>query len=225
MAPQETIQAVLAGRVLVYKLIQSVLGNEPSAELIEAAGDEAVREACRMFVPANRVFAKACDAWLREIDAAKGAGLEMLKKAYTKLFIGPHEMRVAPWESVYVNEERLIFQESTLDVRRAYVAWGFIPGEYPHVADDHVSLEADFMARLGSKAAKAYDEGDVESAKSALDASREFLEEHLLKWVAAYAETMRKEAPEARLYQAAVDLLESFTQIDEGVLKEIRDTL
>lgn len=61
------------------------------------------------------------------------------------MFIGPRELPAPPWESSYLNEDKLLFQEETLQVRMSYLKYNFIPKNYPHEADDHIALELDFM--------------------------------------------------------------------------------
>lgn len=226
MAVQEDAQIALAARSLVYKMMHSVLGNEPSTELLDAAAGEAVNQACSLFVAEeDSPYAVALAAWLKAADDAKRGDIDDLHSSYNRLFIGPHELCASPWESVYVNRERLLFQESTLHVRHAYAAQGFIPAKYPHVADDHISLEADFMARLGFRAAEAYEAGDIDTAKKALAASLDFLRGHLLKWISKYAEAMREGTSDSGFYCAAVNLLEQFATLDEVLIEEIRTAL
>lgn len=64
--------------------------------------------------------------------------------------------RVAPWESVYVSPDRLVFQASTLAVRDAYGAAGFVAKNKGAEPDDHIATECDFMAKLAAQAAEAF---------------------------------------------------------------------
>jgi TorA maturation chaperone TorD len=79
----------------------------------------------------------------RAVALEAEAVLARLKSEYTALMIGPAKLPAPPWESAYLTRERIIFQESTLKVRRAYQKYQFLPANYPYEADDHLALELD----------------------------------------------------------------------------------
>lgn len=43
---------------------------------------------------------------------------ETLSEAYQRLFIGPHALPAAPWGSVYLDKENVLFGDSMLELRR-----------------------------------------------------------------------------------------------------------
>jgi len=113
----------------------------------------------------------------------------------------------------------MLFQRSTLEVRNFYRSQGFIPAEYPHVADDHLAIELDFMAQLALRMLEAAQANDEEVYKNSLVASREFLDEHLLKWVPQYVVDLQEE--QAVFYPLVVRALQLFLQKDAGLLRAI----
>jgi TorA maturation chaperone TorD len=94
------------------------------------------------------------------------------------LFVGPGRVEANPWESTYVSSDNTIFQKVTLEVRKAFVSQELLPAAYPNVADDHIALELDFMAALAGRADDAYRAADCQKFRTALEASRDFLDKH-----------------------------------------------
>jgi TorA maturation chaperone TorD len=106
-----------------------------------------------------------------------------LQADHLRLFIGAGKVIAPPWESVFFNEARQTFQEQTLQVRAWYRRFGLEPEKLYHEPDDHIGLEMVFLAHLADQALQALDEGNDEKFDSLMDARRQFLSEHLLKWV------------------------------------------
>lgn len=101
---------------------------------------------------------------------------------FTRLFIGVGKVIAAPWESVYFNEDRLTFEEETLQVRQWFRRFGLEAEKLFNEPDDHIGLELTFLANLTSQALEALDGEDTEKFGSLIQARNEFLTEHLLKW-------------------------------------------
>lgn len=101
---------------------------------------------------------------------------------FTRLFIGVGKVIAAPWESVYFNEDRLTFEEETLQVRQWFRRFGLEAEKLFNEPDDHIGLELTFLANLTSQALEALDGDDTEKFDSLIQARNEFLTEHLLKW-------------------------------------------
>jgi TorA maturation chaperone TorD len=232
MDEAENIQVVLAGRGGVYRILQNLMGNEPNRETLENLVGQASRDVLSLFAAGEgeyqtaltALFAVAEECLRDGGDGTKDAGVpEQLPNAFTRLFVGPGNTEAPPWESLYLTNDGALFQPSTLEVRKAYVAQGFIPQSYPHVADDHLALELDFMARLAEKALEAFSAGGQvgsERAKALLSASQAFLRGHLLKWVPTFATKLR-EAKHSYFYKEVVNLLETFLSIDLQAIEEV----
>lgn len=41
-------------------------------------------------------------------------------------YVEPGSLPAPPWESAYLSEDRLLFQESTLEVRKAYLKYNYM---------------------------------------------------------------------------------------------------
>src|SRR5690554_3713907 len=78
---------------------------------------------------------------------------------YTKMFIGPFDLLASPWESSYVHHDGLLFQETTLDMRKKYEKFGFKLEKENVEAEDHIGLELDFIFHLNKLAIISSQEG------------------------------------------------------------------
>lgn len=120
--------------------------------------------------------------------------LKALKQDEMNLFIGTDHVIAPIWESVYFNERRLVFQEQTLQVREWYARFGLESERLYREPDDHMGLELIFVAHLATQALNALEAQDNEAFKNYLQAQRDFLREHLLRWGPAWARLVRKNA-------------------------------
>jgi TorA maturation chaperone TorD len=109
--------------------------------------------------------------------------LAALKADYTRIFIGIGKPVSPPWESVYFNEDRMIFQEQTLQVREWYRHFGLEAEKLYHEPDDHVGLELAFLAHLARLRVAALEENNEPEFEQLLGAQRQFLFEHPLTWI------------------------------------------
>lgn len=66
--------------------------------------------------------------------------LEQLEEEYQRLFIGPHALAVAPWGSVYLDKEEVIFGDSLLAMRTFLQENGIEFTSDNHEPEDHFGL-------------------------------------------------------------------------------------
>lgn len=222
----ESIQILLAANTYLYKIFQNIFGNEPSSMQLEVLTNEVTNASLDLLrLQDNREF----DDSLRQLKNFalsfknnKADVLDKVRMEYTRLLIGPERLPAPPWESVYLREERLLFQESTLEIRKYYLKYNFQPAEYPHVADDHLGLELDFMAKLSEMAEKSYKVEDFNTLLSLLQEQENFIKNHLIIWVPLFAEKMQ-ESRTSYLYPNMAILLKQFLTIQLKVLNEIKE--
>lgn len=216
------IAIVLANRHYIYELLQHIFGDGPSAELLEIATSEHTQEALKLLLDEDKLDDHlAVLAELKQAFSTDAEGmLDKLKGEYTYLMLGPNKLPAPPWESVYLNEERTIFQESTLRVRRTYLEYQFLPANYPHEADDHIALELDFMAHLGKMAQERFEEGNLEEVKRLLSDQKAFLEEHLSLWIGDFAEQIQLSKTHL-FYPQMAELTEQVVKMDAATLDEL----
>jgi TorA maturation chaperone TorD len=224
---EKSVSILLAGRAGVYRILQNLLGNEPSEEALQQLKSAAAHDVLSLFATEEGEYKQALDVLLAEAAVCCSGGaeaIERLSNGFTALFVGPGKVEADPWESFYLSRDNTLFQSITLEVRKAYVAQGLLPQAYPHVADDHVALELDFMARLAERLEDAFESNDSHKASEYLLASESFAREHLINWIPAFAEVLGK-AQHSYFYREAGNLLVAFLPIDLQVLEEIRVVL
>jgi len=218
----EDLEVTLVARTALYRTMHRVMGSEPTEEIVDTLISEAFTNVCHLFLPLSSDLEKsfegirACTSRLAEENDMTA----YLNGIYYSLFMGPGKMYAPPWETLYVSKEHALFQKTTLALRKSYVAHGFIPQSYPHVADDHVGLELHFVSLLAQNMVDAYRSGDYPALTSLAKASGDFLGEHLTRWLPPFL-TALNEAPDASLYRECMTYLHAFIDIDRRLLSNV----
>lgn len=219
-----TIQTVLVARNYLYRALQAVLGEDPTEGMLSVLFSETTDMALECFAGAESGAYAAARAGLQRCREAcegdRGAYLEAAKRDYMHVLVGPHELKAPPWECVYLTNERVLFQEATLKVREAYRSENMLPTQYPHVSDDHIAIELDFMVKLSAKCQAAFEAGEAGEYRRLLETQRGFLKEHLLVWVERYADDLAEDAP-GSLYACVGKLCAAFLPLDFELAGEL----
>ncbi len=210
-AAERALEAHSARRFL-YALGQTLLGSEPTAERLAAVDGELLAEALD-------IVGLAGDFGLAERVAEAREDAEAACSLYTRLFIGPVPPAATPGESTYRSRSKALFRQETLEVRNAYRARGLLPQAYPRVADDHIAIELGFLAALAGRAVEGLQAADAEAVAVAEQASREFLAEHVLRWIDAYADDLSA-VGSGSLYESLVRLMAALAHRDAELLAE-----
>lgn len=209
----EELMELLSARQYAYSVFQRVLGDVPTAELLDAIDADLLRTAFEIVgVAADD---GSVDAFIDAISPACD-GIEALASQYARIFVGPGDLPAPPWESVWRDHRRMLMTPTTLSVRDAYRAQGFIPERYPHVPDDHVALELDFLAALSTDALEACHRGDEAEALRLRDAGTRFAAEHLALWAGDFARAVSEKA-DSPFYTVVTMALAAFVSADAGV--------
>lgn len=222
-ANNDKVIIILAARYYIYNLLQHVFGNEPSLELLEVVTNEHTIESLQVLESEDNAFPDILRLFNEikvEISADPDTVLDKLKTEYTHLMIGPNKLPAPPWESVYRSKERLIFQESTLAVRRSYLKYQFLPANYPHEADDHLALELDFMANLAKLSLNSFEDSRFDEVVKLLIDQKLFLEKHLLVWIDQFTDLTQKSKTHYFYPQIAL-LTSQFLRRDMAVINEL----
>jgi TorA maturation chaperone TorD len=133
--------------------------------------------------------------WAQESkEGISDQGLTDLKADYIRLFVGVGKTIAPPWESVHLNENRMIFQEQTLQVREWYRRFGVESENLYREPDDHIGLELAFLAHLAQLGLQALEENDEIKFGQTLQAQRQFISEHPLKWAPSWCELVEENA-------------------------------
>lgn len=213
LTAEDEMQDVLAARMLLYATFRALFGDEPSVSRMACLDESLVRQAAQL-------VGASLPSEFSDLLASSGDQVDRLKTEYLRLFIGPGELPVPPWESVQRGFGGALFQPSTLEVRNAYRAHGFLPEGYPRVADDHVALELDYLCALAQRMAEAQAARDTSAACEDARASLEFLRDHLLRWVDTFASGLLSYG-KSEFYATAAQALAHFVRTDAALLERM----
>jgi TorA maturation chaperone TorD len=222
----EAIQLLCEARVFSYDLLRQIFIEEPERKLLATIKDEDILNGFP-FIEENLLIQEGiglANEFLEQSELSFEELLGTLRWDYTRLFIGPDRLPAPPWESVYMSRDRLLFQKQTMQVRRAYRKFGYIPSNHPHEADDHLGLELDFMFRLASRTKEDIDQEKFNSALDLLKDQSTFLDEHLLKWVPLFVEDVLESA-ETPFLQGMAKILQGYLEQDRGLIDEITEAV
>jgi TorA maturation chaperone TorD len=138
---------------------------------------------------------------------------EELAVDYAKLFVGPFELKAPPYGSVYLDNERRVMGESTMEVIRAYGEAGLSVDEGFREVPDHIAAELEFMHYLASKAAEERGSYATKNKLIFVSAQKRFMDKLLGPWVPAFCELIKRESSSA-FYRALAGSLEAFIRCD-----------
>jgi TorA maturation chaperone TorD len=116
----------------------------------------------------------------------------VLKVEYAKLFIGPFMVPAPPYGSVYLEKDRRLMGDSTIDVRQHYLSRGLDLASDFKEAPDHVSAELEFMCFLIQQSLAAINQSDERLLLELIQQQRVFLKAHLGAWIPDFASRIRE---------------------------------
>jgi len=101
---------------------------------------------------------------------------EQISIEHARLFLGPFEIVVPPWASLYLEEDRRIMGAVSQQAARAYAEAGLAPADDLREAPDHVTHELEFMYFLAFQ--ESTEPGEEWRARRA-----RFWRDHLGRWL------------------------------------------
>lgn len=198
----------LVGQALLFGLLGKALYANPDRAWLEPLVIENVFEEAP-FAEDEAPTQQGIELLARWTTEARGqisdAMLRDLRADYAHLFVGESRMSVPPWESVYFNEERLIFQEETVDVRRWFERFGVKPQTTGREPEDHIAFELSFIGHLAERSLEALEQEEAGVFSELLASQRVFLSDHLLRWGLKWAELAYEQA-ETDFYRGLIRL-------------------
>lgn len=120
---------------------------------------------------------------LEALRSGTATSLDELVVDHRDLFEGPDHVLACPYESVYLSDEHLTFQQQTLEVRAFYGRFGVEAPSMGTEPDDHIGLELSFISHLCILGLDAIEAADADAETAMIASVGDFLEQHLLKWV------------------------------------------
>ena len=152
---------------------------------------------------------------------------DTLRSDYNRLFFGPGHLEAPLWESVHFNDERMLFQEQTAQVRNWYQRFGLATTSAAREPEDHLGLELTFLAHLAAQGLQAIDDQRPADVNALLAAQCQFLREHPLRWVPTWYRLVEHEARTefwrgiAQLTHGAVQAVAQHLEVDRLVELEL----
>ena len=190
-------------RADVYRLL-SACYYQPDDAFLEEDVFSQLKTALAKASPGGVIDAAALD------DCFKSSGVDVLLLDYSQLFLGPFEILAKPYGSVYLDGEKIVMGDSTMQALELYREGGFDVAEDFLEMPDHIAVELEFLYLLSFHIGKGSD--DEERARmTAL--KQKFLEEHLGRWVGALSEAIGKGA-QTDFYKRLANLTEQFVRED-----------
>lgn len=223
---KEDVKALLEARSYAYDVLRSVFLEEPTKDFLRALKEKDVLNNFPFIQEDDllREGIEEADRDLKEDNLSEEEKFDSLHWDYTRMFIGPAKLIAPPWQTAYLTEERLLFQEETLEVRHRYLAYNFLPPNYPHEADDHIGYMLDFLYQLTLLALDSLVKDDREELRKILSDQKDFIQTHMLNWVPLFAKDIIENA-ENGFYKGMAKVLTAWLKLDLEAIDELLEAV
>ena len=144
--------------------------------------------------------------------------LEELAVEYAALFLGPGG-HISPHESVQIEEHGGYWGDATTAVRRFITETGIEYDSGYNGIPDHISVELEFLGELARREGLAWERGDTAAAGNCLAYQRDFLDEHLGRWVDKFC-TRVAETAELSFYRDVAQVTAEFVRSEITAVQE-----
>jgi TorA maturation chaperone TorD len=132
-----------------------------------------------------------------------------LAVAHAKLFVGPFELQAPPYGSLYLESQKRLMGDSTMEVLKMYQRAGLALNTDFQDAPDHITAELEFMYFLIAKELQALRKGDRKEASGYLNMQQEFHDNYLRPWIEPFGERIET-ASEHEFYTLLAQSLSTF---------------
>ena len=164
--------------------------------------------ALKLVCPDASIFSKKME------EAFLNYPSEDLMVEYARLLVGPYELKAPPYGSVYLDQERRVMGDSTMQVIRMYQEAGLSIDEDFKELPDHIAVELEFMYYLIYQEVEALENSQLNRVSPLRETQELFLNRFLKPWIPHFCAQM-KEGTENQFYSALADCVLSFlTHLD-----------
>lgn len=112
--------------------------------------------------------------------------------AYAKLFVGPNELLAPPYGSVYLDGEKTVMGDSTMETIKMYEEQGLsMDGEFRNLPD-HITVELEFMYYLIFKEIEALEKSEWDRSLDFIKKQELFLDQFLNRWVKPFCDKIKR---------------------------------
>jgi TorA maturation chaperone TorD len=200
------------------RFLQDVVEIQGTLKLLSVSQDEEeLKEASRLMIKFVKEF--------KDLEGEKkDASVIDLAAEYACLFLGVSERPVHLVESVYLSKDHLLYQEPYHEIIQAYKSLGFQKDKDFKEPEDHVAVEFEFMANLCRWTSKTLYNGELEKGAAFINLQREFLTDHIDRWVPLLCEQLEKEAA-SPFYKGLAHLTKGFVTLDGSIPDHLTEIL
>lgn len=125
---------------------------------------------------------------------------------YSNLFVGPYELKAPPYGSVYLDSERRVMGNSTMETLKIYQEKGLnIDNDFREMPD-HIAVELEFMYYLTYSEAEALEKNEAGTALDFLRTQEIFLNKFLGQWAPIFCKKII-EGTDNKFYSALAGCL------------------
>lgn len=199
-------------RQLYYTLLVKMFWEEPPAEFLESL-KEGINDRA---IAAGQLHPLMGEGWMEIAAYLEDKGAEELKFEFARMYIGPVQPPVSPYESYYLAGS--MYKEPLTKVRRFMKKVGLEkqPEKYPE-PEDVLAFELEIMNWL---VMKELDAGNEKERVRWQKRQAEFFKEHLQVWGPECAKDI-SEADGAEFYKGAGLILRGFLDLEILTFHEI----
>lgn len=156
-----------------------------------------------------------------EDDAPKIKNLlESLQVEHTALFVMGKLTKGRPYESFYLDKDRKIGARVTINVEKFYKSAGVKFTDAQDETSDYIAIELEFMYHMCINEEEAWKERDKDHALGYLKFQRDFLKDHIGKWVKPFFDDTLEETKN-NFFKAACYLLMEFMELEKADILEL----
>ena len=164
----------LGSRVVLYELLARLYTYPLDDQTLDSIASLRLEDA-----PSE--LTEALDRMKAALAAMGGESVEALNVEATRLFEGPGKPVAPPYASYYLHGR--LMGPPAIAANQFYLSKEALPESEGGVPPDHVAVELGFMAYLATRAERSFVVGETREALSTLEASRDFIDEHLMTWL------------------------------------------
>jgi putative dimethyl sulfoxide reductase chaperone len=221
MNPIQEVERVSRTRGSIYSFLSRAFKNEIDRSFlktIEIAGPTIKRLANSQEGADLIDGSERLERFIQQIeklsDDKRDGLMTELRVEFTNLFLGVGDDTVHLVESAYLNRKRMRYEKPAEDLRAAYESVGFKKDGEFFEPEDHFALEFEFMARLCNWTADELVKDDVENAIAYLSLQKEFLGDHVSRWVPKLCDHLKRKA-RSDFYSCLAYLTNGLVEMDE----------
>ena len=141
---------------------------------------------------------------------------------YARVFLGAgqlQEMPVAPFESVYTSEDRILMQDARDDMYRTLRRANLVIDDRFNMPEDHIAFELQYLAWEAGETCRLAEEGDWERAAASSARFEDFLRRHLLNWVPRFVDEALELAC-TPFYRGLLQMTKAWLLIEASLLED-----